>query len=147
MSDVSARVSTVTKASPADVWEALVTPAKLQQYFFGAHVESDWKVGSPIRMTGTYQGKTYEDKGKILAADPGKRLSFSHWSGMSGTPDTPDNYHVVTFDLARHGGGTEVTLTQTNLIGGVTPSDIAHKADYEKNWRAVLDGLAKVVDD
>lgn len=146
MRDVSAQVTKVTQASPSDVWQALITPAKLKQYFFGANVESDWKVGSPIRMKGEFKGKTYEDKGKIMAFEPGKQLRFSHWSALSGASDTPENYHVVTFDLARHAGGTEVTLTQTNLVGGVKPSDIAHRSEFETNWRTVLDGLAKVVD-
>ena len=63
---------------------------------------------------------------------------------MSGTPDTPANYHVVTFDLAPQGVATLVTLSQANLTGGVTASDKTHRADYEKNWSTVLDGLAKV---
>jgi hypothetical protein len=35
-----------------------------------------------------------------------------------------------------------MTLTQSNMNGRVKPSYRARKADYEKNWRAVLDGLA-----
>jgi hypothetical protein len=61
---------------------------------------------------------------------------------MSGGRDAPENYHVVTFELTPQGDETAVTLTQSNLTGGVKPSDREHRADYEKNWRAVLDGLA-----
>jgi hypothetical protein len=63
---------------------------------------------------------------------------------MSGQADAPENYHVVTFKLAPEGKGTKVTLSQANLVGGVMPSDLAHRAKYEKNWRGVLDGLAKL---
>jgi uncharacterized protein YndB with AHSA1/START domain len=117
----------------------------LKKYFFGAEVESDWKVGHAIRMRGETKGQPYEDKGEILTAVPEKRLSFSHWSPLSGEPDEPENYHVVTFDLKPERAGTTVSLTQSNLTGGVRPSDLAHQADYEKNWSDVLDGLAKVV--
>jgi uncharacterized protein YndB with AHSA1/START domain len=113
----------------------------------GADVESDWKVGHAIRMTGEFKGKPYADKGEILVARPNERLDFSHWSGASGAADVPENYHVLSFELARDGDRTKVTLTQSNLEGGIKPSDTAHKADYEKNWSTVLDGLAKVLAD
>jgi hypothetical protein len=35
-------------------------------------------------------------------------------------------------------------LSQANLTGGVRPSDVEHRADYEKNWSRLLDGLAKL---
>jgi uncharacterized protein YndB with AHSA1/START domain len=98
-------------------------------------------------MRGEFKGQAYEDKGEILASEPEKRLEFSHWSPMSGEPDVPENYHVVTFDLVpeRSGIATTVSLTQSNLTGGVKPSDRENRADYEKNWSTVLDGLEKAV--
>ena len=64
-----------------------------------------------------------------------------------GRADRPENYHVVTFDLVPERDGTTVSLTQSNLSGGTKPSDRENRAEYEKNWRSVLDGLAKVVED
>jgi uncharacterized protein YndB with AHSA1/START domain len=145
MNQTTASVSKIIDASPEDVWHALTTPRELKKYFFGADVESDWVVGHPIRMRGEFKGHAYEDKGEILAAELEKRLAFSHWSPLSGEPDAPENYHVVTFDLQPERSGTAVSLTQSNLTGGVKPSDLEHKADYEKNWSGVLEGLAKVV--
>lgn len=147
MNEATAKVSKTIAAAPDEIWHALTSPRALKQYFFGADVESDWKVGHPIRMRGEFKGTTFEDKGEILAAEPEKRLEFSHWSPLSGEPDVPENYHVVTFDLVpeRLGTTTTVSLTQSNLTGGVKPSDREHRADYEKNWSGVLDGLEKAV--
>jgi uncharacterized protein YndB with AHSA1/START domain len=145
MNEATAQVSKTIAASPEDVWYALTTPRVLKQYFFGAEIESDWKVGHAIRMRGEIQGKPYEDKGEILTAIPEYRLAFSHWSPLSGEPDRPENYHVVTFDLKPENAGTTVSLTQSNLTGGVKPSDLENRTDYEKNWSGVLDGLAKIV--
>ena len=64
---------------------------------------------------------------------------------MSGQADTPPNYHLVTFDLVPEGQATQVRLSQANLNGSVTEADIEHRAEYEKNWASVLDGLATVV--
>ena len=147
MNEATAQVSKTIAAPPAEIWRALTSPEKLKKYFFGADVESSWRVGDPIHMRGEFKGKSYEDKGEILAAESGKRLAFSHWSALSGAADRPENYHVVTFDLAPNRDGTTVSLTQSNLTGGVKPADRENRAEYEKNWRSVLDGLAKVLDD
>jgi uncharacterized protein YndB with AHSA1/START domain len=141
----TAQVSRTVAASPDEVYEALTDKAKLKQFFFGADVESDFKVGSPVKMKGEFDGKPYEDKGEVKEAVPGERLSFSHWSGSSGQPDTPENYHLVTFALEPAGEATTVTITQANLTGGVRESDQKNRGQYEKNWSAVLDGLAKTV--
>ena len=144
MNELTAQVNKTIHASAIQVWNAITTPATLKKFFFGADIETDWSIGSPIRMKGEFKAKKYEDKGEILAVEPQQRLSFSHWSAVSGQADAPENYHVVTFDLTPEGKETKVTLSQSNLIGGATPSDVAHRAEYEKNWTIVLDGLAKL---
>jgi uncharacterized protein YndB with AHSA1/START domain len=141
----TAQVYKLLVASAPGIWTALTTPAALKQFFFGADVVTNWKVGSPIRMKGEFNGKAYEDKGDIVAFDPPRHLSFSHWSAMSGQADSPSNYHLVTFDLVPEGAATKVTLSQANLMGGATASDIEQRTDYEKNWASVLDGLATVL--
>ena len=100
---LTAQVDKVIAATAPKIWKALTTPAALKQFFFGADVVTTWKVGSPIRMKGEFKGKTYEDKGDIVTFDAPRRLSFSHWSAMSGQADTPANYHLVTFDLVPDG--------------------------------------------
>ena len=145
MSEPTAQVSRVVAAPADEVWTALTTPETVKRFFMGADVTSDFRVGSPIRFKGEFKGKSYEDKGEILEAEPRRRLSFSHYSAMSGAPDAPENYHVVTFELQPDRDSTKVTLTQSNLKGGVKPSDVEHRQDYEKNWAGVLDGLNQAV--
>ncbi|WP_280154450.1 SRPBCC domain-containing protein [Piscinibacter sp. XHJ-5] len=144
MAEATAQVSKTIGAPAERVWEALVTPALIKRYFFGSDVESDFRVGSPIRWRGEFNGKKYEDKGEVLVADRPSRLSVSHWSPTAGEPDAPEHYHVVTYDLAPQGSQTQVTLTQSNLTGGVKPSDVQKRAEFEKNWTMVLEGLAKL---
>lgn len=146
MSDSTAEVSIVVDAPKTDVWRALTDPEAIQEYFLGAKVRTDWEVGSPITWSGEWKGDPYEDKGEILTFEPHERLSYSHWSPLGGGEDTPDNYHVVDIQLDEAADGTSVILTQSNLRGGVTDDDRAHRADYERNWTTMLEGLKKVVE-
>ncbi|HEY2034185.1 MAG TPA: SRPBCC family protein [Rhizomicrobium sp.] len=144
MTQTTAQVSKTIDATPHKVWSALTSPEKLKKFFFGAEIETDWKPGHSIRFRGEMKGKRYEDKGEIQTVEKDKVLSFSHWSPLSGTSDTKENYHVVTFDLEPEGSKTKVTLTQSNLDGTVKESDTKNREQFEKNWSAVLEGLDKV---
>ncbi|HET6981921.1 MAG TPA: SRPBCC family protein [Myxococcaceae bacterium] len=146
MTEPTAQVSKVIDATPDEIWRALTTPKIMKAYFLGADISSDFQVGSPITFRGQFKGKSYEDKGSIQTVEPGRRLIFTHYSPLAGLADDPENYHTVAFELAPVKGGTKVTLTQANLLGGVKPSDLEHRAEYEKNWMSVLEGLKKTVE-
>ncbi len=135
-----AKANTSISAPPDRVWDALVNPQMIKQYMFGTNVVSDWKVGSPITWKGEWEGKKYEDKGKILELAPGKRLRYSHFSPLTGQPDRPENYHTVTIDLSGDGSQTSVTLSQDN-----NPTEEARRHS-EKNWSMMLAGLKKVLE-
>jgi uncharacterized protein YndB with AHSA1/START domain len=145
MSVEASRVRTTINAPSAAVWKALMTPATFNRLFFGSDVVTDWKVGSPITFRGEWKGNKYEDKGVVKAADEGKRLAFTHWSPLSGMTDVPENYHIVAFELKSAGSGTEVTLAQTNL-NDAEPLTDKNRAEYDRNWTMVLDGLKKAVE-
>jgi|KBSMisStaDraftv2_1062788.scaffolds.fasta_scaffold04109_6 uncharacterized protein YndB with AHSA1/START domain len=139
MSEPTARVSKMITASPEEIWAALTTPRIMKSYFLGADVSSDFQVGSPITFRGQFKGKSYEDHGAIQTADPQRRLAFTHFSPLGGLPDQPENYHTVTFDLAAVKGGTQVTLTQANLLGG--PKAVRRRAS--RRVREELDDRAR----
>lgn len=147
MTQATAQVSRIIDAPADQVWKALTTPEIIKTYFFGADIQSDWKVGSPVTIKGEMKGKAYEDKGEVRSFDPERRLAFSHFSPSTGQADAPENYHLVAYDLEPEGERTKVTLTQSNLNGGVKHSDVKNRAEYEKNWAMVLDGLQKAVAD
>jgi len=131
---------TTIHAPASKVWEAITKPDLIKQYLFGSEVISDWKVGSPITYKGEWQGKSFEDKGKILQVEPEKLLVSTHWSPLSGVPYGPENYHTVTYKLDGNGDSTEVTIIQDNN------ANEEEKVESEKNWRAVLDGMKKLLE-
>jgi uncharacterized protein YndB with AHSA1/START domain len=128
-------------ASRDDVWQALIDPATIKRYMFGADVRSDWREGSPIVWKGEWKGKKFEDKGVILTMKPGRMLQYSHWSPLAGKPDQPENYHTVTIELSDAGDdATRVELTQDNN------SSEQARQESEKNWAMMLQSLKKVLE-
>jgi uncharacterized protein YndB with AHSA1/START domain len=132
MIDIFAPVSTV--------WDALTKPDLIKLWLYGTNTISDWKVGSPIIFTGTWQGKEYKDKGTILDFNAEKILKYSYWSGFSGMPDSPENYSIITFELTPKENFTLLTLTQ---------SDFANETMYEHsdtNWSSTLNGMKTIIE-
>ncbi len=136
-----ANASIMINAPASRVWEALTNPELIKQYLFGAEVITDWKEGSQIIYKGTYEGKTYEDKGSVLKADPDKLLLITHWSPLSGSPDSPENYHKVSYELTSENGSTILTITQDN---NASQEEQEHNANF---WKMVLDGMKKLLED
>jgi uncharacterized protein YndB with AHSA1/START domain len=134
-----ANASVSIAAPAARVWDALVTPQVIKQYMFGTTVASDWKQGSAITWKGEWQGKPYEDKGKIQMVEPRRLLQYTHYSPGSG-PDIPENYHTVTIELSEAGKQTRVSLSQDN--------DASEEARQhsEQNWKMMLEGLKKLLE-
>jgi uncharacterized protein YndB with AHSA1/START domain len=146
MNELTAEAEVDIDASRSEVWGSLTDPEKIKEYYLGAEVETDWRVGSPITFKGEWDGKSYEDKGEILEVEPERKLAYSHWSPTGGKPDAPENYHVVAITLDDQNGGTHVTLRQSNLEGGATGEDRANREHYEKNWKQMLSGLKKTTE-
>ena len=138
--DLIATVRITVNKNVETVWRALVTPAIIKEYMFGTDVTSDFKEGSEIRWSGEWQGKRYEDKGKILSVKKNHILKYSHFSPLAGQPDIPENYHTVKISLAEKGEMTEVVLEQDN-----NKTEDA-KLHSEKNWRQMLQSLKAVLE-
>ncbi len=135
-----AKASIKINAPTSKVWDALTNPDQIKQYLFGTQVTTDWRVGSPITYRGVWQGKAYEDKGKVLEIEPGKRIVSTFWSALSGLPDSPENYKTVQYEISGDGSGTVVTVTQDN-------NDSEEEARHsEQNWQMVLEGIKKLLE-
>jgi uncharacterized protein YndB with AHSA1/START domain len=140
MENFVAQASILINASPAKAWDALTNPELIKQYLFGTEAVSDWKEGSSIIYKGIWQGKAYEDKGKILKIVPEKYLKSTYWSSMSGQEDMPENYNNVEYTLTQEGESTQLTIIQDN-------NPTQESADHsKKNWEIVLKKLKDLLE-
>lgn len=132
------------KADALHVWEALTNPKLTKKYFFGCEVHSDWRVGSPIVWTGTYQGKNVEVKGSIKQIEPIRLLQYTAWSKESGLDDIPSNHTIVTARITQSGEETTLTITDENF-GWDEGAEQRYQASV-KGWDMVLKGLKDLVE-
>lgn len=123
------------------VWDALVNPALVKQYLHGTTMQADWREGGSITWSGEWNGKPYVDKGTVVRYEPMRLISTTHWSALSGLEDKPEHCHEVTYELAREGNHTTLTLTQGN-----SPTQQDAESMVEQGWRPILQALKQLVE-
>jgi len=131
--------SIVINATANSIWDTLTNPTKIKQFLYGTDTETDWKVGSPIKFTGNYNGTAYHDKGNVLENEPNKLLKYSYWSSMSGIEDKLENYFIVSYILEKiNENSTKFTWLQTNMA---SEQSVEHT---EKGMPAMLAEIKKI---
>lgn len=127
-------------ASSTSIWEALVKPEIAKEYFFGAEIVTDWKVGSPITFKGEFNGNKYEEKGVLLNIKPKSQLQYSHWSHFDGLPDEPENYRTWTFEISEENESFFLNISEDNI-----PTE-KQKKRSDEFWKEVLLKIKRLVE-
>jgi uncharacterized protein YndB with AHSA1/START domain len=138
--NLTSKVSTDITVPITKVWDALTKPELIKEYMFGTEAVSDWKVGSPIIFKGEWEGKSYEDKGTILAVAKPTFFQYNYWSNISGTSDSPDNYATITYVLSEQDNKTNLIITQDKI------ETQESKEKMEQNWAAMLQTIKKMLE-
>lgn len=143
MGNYVARAEIDVAAPRRVVWRVLTSSGARPEIMFGAEVVSDWRLGSPIVWRGEFDGKAFEDHGRIIELEDLQepwRIVLTHFSPLSGLPDVPENYHSLRFELDEIRGGTRVTLDQDN---NPTREAAEHA---QTNWAQMLQGVKTVAE-
>lgn len=141
MTDKYVATSTIAiDASSSRVWEVITDSESVGELFFGSEVVTDWTVGGPIIWRGEWEGRPFEDKGEIIAFEPGHRLETTHFSPLTGQPDVPENYHTLTWTLEPSDTQTILTLIQDN---NDSPEAAAHSKEMWDSLLASAKGIAE----
>jgi uncharacterized protein YndB with AHSA1/START domain len=125
-------------ARPSLVFEALVTPEQIRQWWGPDAgpvllVETDPRPGGQFRVVfRTLDGSEHESSGTYLEFDPPHRLAMS-WRWVKGGGD--DGESRVEVSLRAVEAGTELTFTHARL------GDEAARESHRHGWNCALDKL------
>lgn len=113
---------TYIRTTAEKLWCALTEPQFTRQYWFGAHQECDWKVGSSWRLM--IPDGRIADSGEVLESEPGKRLVLS-WRNEF-TDMREEGYSRMTYLIEPQGEIVKLTVMHemdreaSRLIAGVS---------------------------
>ena len=106
--------NSITINAPASkVWDVLTNPDQTKKYMFGCETVSEWQPGSSLLWQMEHEGQELVAvKGNIVEIEPEKRLVYTVFDPNTPTPDIPENYLTVTYNLTNENGQTVLNVTQ-----------------------------------
>ncbi|WEY41759.1 SRPBCC family protein [Paraburkholderia sp. SUR17] len=99
---------TYIRTSPEALWEALTSPAFMKQYWFGMHIEAEWKAGASWKML--FPDGRVADTGEIVAFDPPKRLAL-RWRNEFRPELKEEGYSVCVMEIEPQLNAARLTVT------------------------------------
>ncbi|WP_027346510.1 SRPBCC domain-containing protein [Hamadaea tsunoensis] len=115
--------------TPERLWAALTQGEITRRYWFDRRIESDWKIGSPVRFHDG-DSDTVTDTGEVLEYEEPRRLAYS-FRQTSGDGHTTR----VAFDLEPAEKGVRLILHHDQLA---RPQDVE---GWRQGWAPILTNL------
>jgi uncharacterized protein YndB with AHSA1/START domain len=136
-----AKASIGIRAPIGKVWDALVSPGAIRQHMFGTCAVSDWKEGCAIVWRGHWQGKPYEDEGRIIKVEKEHLLQYRHYNLSARRTCVSGNDHIVTMKISETESQTVIALSQDN-----NPSEEARE-HAAQDLRSLLGRLKNLLEE
>lgn len=99
---------TFIRTTPDRLWSALTEPDFIKQYWFGATIETDWKVGSTWMLK--FEDGRVADGGEVLEFDPPRRLVLK-WRNEWKPEFRAEGYSRCTMELEPMQGAVKLSIT------------------------------------
>jgi uncharacterized protein YndB with AHSA1/START domain len=137
------------RTSAERLWEALTTPEFTKQYWFGMHIETDWKAGSPWRML--FPDGRVADLGVVAEAEPPRRLVL-RWRNEWKPEMKAEGESTCTMLLEPAEGAIRLTITHEmprdgslfiQAVSGGWPRIISNLKSLLETGQAALESSPK----
>lgn len=129
--------TTYIQTTPEELWEALTNGEFTQKYWCGFRIESDWKVGSPLKLYAPDGTLAHSDK--VLRADYPKVLSYGWKPLMKNVPDEAPS--IVTFEIEPKEDVVKLTVTHYDF-----PENSKILPMISRGWPLVLSSLKTILE-
>ena len=129
---------TYLRATPDKVWEALTEPGFQRQYWFGMHIDSDFRAGSPWTLQ--FADGRIADEGEVLESEPPRRLVIS-WRHRLRPELAAEGEARACFDIEP--GEGMVKLSVVHEIGREN-SQLIHAVSG--GWPSILSSLKSLLE-
>lgn len=121
---MATNISTIIINAPVHkVWDALTKPEIVKQWQYGSDMITHWSIGSDITFRTEWQGKTFEQWGKVLEIKPDEIIKYSLFAPRPGLDDKPENYFIMSYILTAGNNQTKLDIIQEDNRPGAIQED------------------------
>ena len=127
---MATNISTISiNATKEKVWDTLTKPGLVQLWQYGSELITNWEIGSDIKFRTEWEGKIFEQWGKVLEITPTEILKYNLFAPRPGLEDKPENYFIMSYVLTSENGQTKLEIIQEDN----RPNAVQEKPQGEEN--------------
>lgn len=101
---------TFIRTTPEKLWSALTDPVQMKDYWFGMHIDTEWKTGAAWQMV--FPDGKVADKGEILELERPKRIRLK-WRNEFRPELKAEGFTLCTIELEPFGAAVRLTITHS----------------------------------
>lgn len=110
---MATNISKITINSTVEkVWHTLTNADAVKLWQYGSELQTNWEVGSKIKLVTEWEGKTFEQWGIVLEFSPNHKLRYSLFAPRPDLEDKPENYFEMIYSLTENKGQTILEIIQ-----------------------------------
>jgi uncharacterized protein YndB with AHSA1/START domain len=127
---MATNISTIKiNASMQQVWDTITKPDLVKLWQYGSILTTDWNVGSEIRFKTEWEGKIFEQWGKVLEIRPNQLIKYSLFAPRPHLEDKPENYFIMKYVLTTENGLVKLEIIQEdNRAGAVQEKPLGEES-------------------
>lgn len=126
------------RTTPEKLWQALITPEFMDQYWLGAKFRAEWKQGGAWSIT-LGDGRL-ADTGEVLEFDPPKRIVLK-WRNEFRPELHAEGYGQCVFELEQAGNATKLRVTHS-----IEQPDSKLIEAVSGGWPQILSNLKSLIE-
>ena len=110
---MATNISTIKiKATKQKLWDILTKPEFVKLWQYGSELLTSWEIGTTIKFRTEWEGKVFEQWGKVIEFKPTEKLSYTLFAPRPDLEDKPENYFTMNYVLTEINGETKLQIIQ-----------------------------------
>ena len=127
---MATNISTIKiNASRQKVWDTITKAELVKLWQYGSDLLTSWEIGSDIKFRTEWDGKVFEQWGKVLEVRPNELVKYSLFAPTPDLEDKPENYFIMTYVLTQQDGQTKLEIIQEDS----RPTAVQEERQGEEN--------------
>ena len=123
-------ISTIKiNASIKKVWDTITKPDLVKLWQYGSDLFTTWEIGSDIKFRTVWEGKVFEQWGRILEFRPNELVKYNLFAPRPDLDDKPENYFTMTYVLTQQDSQIQLEIIQVDD----RPGAVQEKPQGEEN--------------
>jgi uncharacterized protein YndB with AHSA1/START domain len=129
---------TFIRTTPEKLWSALTSTEFIKQYWFGMHVETEWKAGAPWQLV--FDDGRIADTGEVVEFEAPKRIVLK-WRNEWDSELKAEGYSRCAMELEPAGDAVKLTITHN-----MERADSKFIGKVSGGWPRILSNLKSLLE-